>query len=946
MIQKFLICFLLACSGGALAQSPKLVDKVVKDGAALVIPYEKYVLDNGLTVILTEDHSDPLVHIDVSYHVGSAREEIGKSGFSHFFEHMMFEGSDHVKSGDHFKIVSAAGGDMNGTTSGDKTHYFETVPSNQLEKILWLESDRMGFLLDAVTEPKFEIQRATVKNERGQNYDNQPYGLAFEAFSKALFPYGHPYSWLTIGYVADLNRVDVNDLKRFFLRWYGPDNATLTIGGDIDVKQTLAWVQKYFGSIPRGPEVMPTILPAPVVLKDRYISYIENYAQLPMLCVVFPGVKRQDSDEAALNALSAIIGQGTSSLLSAHFIRGRKAVQAQMFSDNQELAGMVIIQIIPYPGQRLASIKGQVDSILNGFDKRGVTDEDLARYKGPAEAEIINSLASVAGKVNLLVDGQLFSRSPNRVGIELARIRSVTKEDVMRVYHQYIRRHAAVYLSVLPKDGGLQPAAPDNYVVDSTHYTAPDYGYAGLVNHKPKDNFERSIQPAAGPNPVVKVPSFWTEERANGVRIIGSRNTEVPTVTLNIEVKGGALWAARDSSKAGLASIVSQMLQDATEHYSAEDISSVLERMGSEIHVTAGSTGIVFSVSCLKKNLNATLDLLKERLFHPKFTNEAFERIKQQALQNYQMRQMEAASLATSIFNMMVYGPDNFRPYALEGTARSLAGATLSDVKAFYTNYFAPNITSVAVVGDVNKTEIDQELAFLDSWKRKDIIVPGADTTTRTVKPKTIYLVNIPDAAQSEIRVGYSTNLNYDATGTFYRLHLMNYPLGEAFNSRLNIELREVKGWTYGAGSYFSSGQYGGIFEVSTGVRTVATDSAVAEILSLIRGYAAGGITDEELTFTKHSIGQSDALKYETNDQKAEFLANIQRYRLPSTYVDDQQNILSAIDKPAIDQLAKTWLDVSRMTIVVVGDKDKVLPGLRALGYSVIELDVNGRVKE
>src|SRR4249919_3206005 len=277
MNSKLYIAAMLFLSfSGTIAAQTKLVEKVTKKGNELVIPYEKYVLSNGLTLIIHEDHSDPVAHVDVTYHVGSAREEIGKSGFAHFFEHMMFQGSDHVGDEQHFKIVTESGGTLNGSTNRDRTNYFETVPSNQVEKMIWLEADRMGFLLDAVTQQKFEVQRATVKNERGQNYDNRPYGLLFETSSKNLYPYGHPYSWLTIGYIEDLNRVDVNDLKNFFLRWYGPNNAVLTIGGDVDTKEVVKLVDKYFGSIPKGPEVVPVKVPSVVLTTDRYVSMTDN----------------------------------------------------------------------------------------------------------------------------------------------------------------------------------------------------------------------------------------------------------------------------------------------------------------------------------------------------------------------------------------------------------------------------------------------------------------------------------------------------------------------------------------------------------------------------------------------------------------------------------------------------------------------------------------------
>jgi len=928
------------------AQQAKLVEKVAKKGDELVIPFQKYVLPNGLTVILTEDHSDPIVHVDVSYHVGSAREEIGKSGFAHFFEHMMFEGSDHVKSGDHFKTINAAGGTLNGQTSKDKTIYFETVPSNQLEKMLWLESDRMGFLINAVTQKKFEIQRSTVKNERGQNYDNRPYGLVGEAASKALYPYGHPYSWLTIGYVEDLNKVDVNDLKRFFLRWYGPNNATLTIGGDIDVKQTLAWVEKYFGSITRGPEVKSTVLPLPVLTENRYVSYTDNYARLPLLYITYPGVKVYAKDQSALDALSLIIGQGKNSIFYKNFIKTRKAADADMNSSNYELAGEISIDAVPYPGQTLADMKKLVDDSFTEFEKRGVTDDDLARFKGSAEADFVNSLASVSGKVSELSSAQVLTGDPNQIGRELADIRKVTKEDVMRVYNQYIKGKAAVIVSVLPKNSPLKPIAPDNYMVDQKNYKAPGYGYTNLTYHKANDNFDRNVIPPTGPNPVIKVPPFWTAKTANGISMIGTYNNEIPSVALSINIKGGGLLAAKDPSKAGLPNIAAQMLNDETQSFTAEQMNSALEKIGSTIDVSATGNATVFSVLSITKNLDETLALLKERLLHPKFTQEALDRIKTQDLQNIQIAKTQPANIASDVFTKLLYGKDNIRTFGLAGNEKTIPNITLADVNAYYADNFSPEITSVVVAGDINEADIKSKLSFLNDWSDKPVTILEPNADRGTVEQNTVYVINIPNAAQSQIRMGYLTGLNYDPTGTYYRLGIVNYILGGGFDSRLNMDLREEKGWTYGVSSGFASGHYGGYFIASAGVRSASTDSAVMELVKDIHLYNDKGINDEELEFTKNSIGLSDARKYETNAQKAGFLAHIQEYDLKPDFVTEENAILSGITKEQIDELAKKYLNPDVMSILIVGDKDKLAPGLQQLGYKIVELDTDGNIKQ
>ena len=291
LVLAVITSFLAACNQESketkLPEGIKLVEKIEKAESGISIPYEKYVLDNGLQIIIHEDHSDPIVHVDVTYHVGSAREEPLRSGFAHFFEHMMFQGSDNVADEEHFKTVSESGGTLNGTTNKDRTNYFETLPSNQLERALWLEADRMGFLLDAVTQEKFEVQRATVKNERGQSYDNRPYGLVGEKVMQAQYPQDHPYHWPTIGYLEDLDAAELDDLKRFFLRWYGPNNAALTVAGDVNPSEVLELAKKYYGSIPRGAEVENQSVERSVLDEDRYISYGDNI-RFPLLQFILP----------------------------------------------------------------------------------------------------------------------------------------------------------------------------------------------------------------------------------------------------------------------------------------------------------------------------------------------------------------------------------------------------------------------------------------------------------------------------------------------------------------------------------------------------------------------------------------------------------------------------------------------------------------------------------
>lgn len=938
-----LVVGLLILQSIGFAQT-RLIEKVERQGDEVVIPYEKYELDNGLTLIIHEDHSDPLVHVDVTYHVGSAREELHKSGFAHFFEHMMFQGSENVADEEHFKIITDAGGTLNGTTNRDRTNYFETVPSNQLEVMLWLEADRMGFLLDAVTQKKFEVQRATVKNEKQQNYDNRAYGQFREVNAEALYPYGHPYSWLTIGKLDDLDRVDVTDLKKFFMRYYGPNNATVTIGGDVNPQEVVKMVEKYFGVIPSGPEVDDMKLDPISLDSDRYVSYVDNNIRFPALLFTFPTVPQYHPDEPALDFLAQILGTGRSSYFYKKFVLPRKAIQASVFNMTSELAGEMTMLVLPFPGQTLADFETEMRQTLKDFEKDGVSDDDLMKIKAEYESSFINRLASVSGKVSQLASYETFADNPDYIRNDLKRYMDVTKEDIIRVYNKYIKGKSAVIQSVLPNEN-TEPAKADNYTPQTEGENSyPTTDYSGLEYERPDgDKFDRSVKPEPGPAPLVSVPDFWKRDFDNGMKLIGTQYEEIPVVNLQLTINGGHQMDIKDPEKAGLASLTASMMNESTENFTSEEIQEELRKIGSSITISSGRSSTEMNIRTLKKNLDRTLELAEEILFRPAFNDEDFARVKKQQIEGIQSTYKDPASIASLVYNRLIYGDEHIFSVPTSGIEETAQRITIEDVRSFYDKYYAPELSELVVVGDITEDEILNKLAFLENWNTKDATLPDLPKVTSKTDTK-VFLVDKKGAPQSQIRIGYMTDLPYDATGEYYKTSLMNYTLGGAFNSRINLNLREDKGWTYGARSGFSSGKDAGPFTASAGIKAAATDSAVYEFMKEISDYRENGITEEELEFMRNSIGQRDARSFETPWQKAGFLQRIVHYDLDDSFVDVQRDIISNISKEEIDNLAKKHLKTGQMYIVVVGDAATHRDKLKALGYDVVNVSEKGDI--
>jgi zinc protease len=925
-------------SSNAQALKPMFVEEIKKTGNEIVIPYKQYKLANGLTILIHEDHSDPICYVDVTYHVGSAREQEGRSGFAHFFEHMMFQGSKNVADEQHFKIITEAGGTLNGSTNTDRTNYFETVPSNQLEKMLWLEADRMGFLLDSVTQKKFEVQRATVKNERGQRYDNAPYGLVGEKIGEALYPQGHPYSWTTIGYIVDLDRVDVDDLKRFYMRWYGASNAVLTVAGDVKTEEVLRMAQKYFGSIDKGPAVKEQEVESFKLDANRYISYEDN-VKFPMLSTAYVTSPLYTKDDAALDVLADILGGSQGSPLYKGFIESKKAVSASAYQYSRELAGQFQFVIRANSNSPLAEIEKELKTILDNWEKKGVSDDDLLKFKAKFQSDLYDRLSTVRGKGASLASFYTLAKNANSLKNEIDRYMSITKEDVMRVYTTYIKGKNAVILSCIPKGKGDLIAKADTWKMYERKIETESDEYKNLSYTEPKDDFNRAMMPAAKAAVPVSVPKFYTDKINATIPVIGITENEIPKVNVLISFKAGHRFEERN--KSGLSQLLAAMLEQSTQMTSAEEIENKLNRLGSSVNIYSGDEELNISIESLKQNLNATLKIVEESIFSPKFDDAEFELEKKKQLDRIDQMQTNASSLAETAYRKVLYGSNHIMGYPSSGTRETVSSIELEEVRNFYNNLNA-GLVSVAVSGDITKEAMMNELKFLSK------LMPGATMPTNvaptpSIEKTKIYFMDKKNAAQSEIRIGYMA-MPFDATGEFYKSTIMNFSFAGAFNSRTNYLLREIKGWTYGTRGGFNGTKYSGPYTISGGFKANTTDSTLVEFFAELKKYSEGGITDEELSFTKNAMAQSDALKYESPFQKLGFIKRLLEFKLPKDYVAQQTVILNTITKAEINQLAKKNLPYKNMIVIVVGDKASNFEKVSKLGYDVLEIDMDGNV--
>ncbi len=900
------------------------------------IAYEKYrLLSNDLTLIIHEDHSDPLVHVQIAYHVGSARESVRNSGFAHFFEHMMFQGSKNVADEEHFKLISRAGGNNNAFTSFDQTVYINTAPSNFTETLLWLEADRMATLLEGFTQAKFESQRNAVKNEKKQGLDNQPYGMLQEVMFKTMFANLPAYEWTPIGFTDDLDIATYEDLRKFFLRWYKPNNATIVVSGDVNPEEVKAWVSKYYGTLKKGKPVKKMKMPAPILAYDQYVEIPDNI-YLPLTLMEWPTVPEFHKDQNALDILAYVLAGNNSSLLYKKFVKTEDAVQVSSSNSSLELAGLMEIDVVAaYGGLTVKEVETRIREVLNEFNTKGCTNEELKKAKTVLKTSAINVMDGVMSKALRLSHWNMLLNKSYNLTDELAAIESVTTEDVMRVFRTYIKDKKCIIINVVPQAKEFEDTAKGKSVnphAGEDKFMDPQYD--GLAYEPPADNFNRSLKPDPKPVSMVNLPQYYQEKFDNGLKVIGTRTSESPKVIISFNMEGGQL-VETGKYPTGTASLTANLMTEGTAALTSEEFQSELDMLGSIIAFGSSDNGTNCYMSCLRENLDATLRLLEGALMTPRFDAADFKRVKKQMLEGIQSNKKSPSAMSDIAYNRILF-KGTLIEESNTGTFKSVDKIKLADVKDYYNKFYSPSVTNLVISGDITKEEVLDKLSFLKKWPAKAVAIPSIGTLPAMTKVQ-IYLIDKPYAPQSVVTVAQS-HIPYDYNGDYFKTNVMYFPLGGNFNSRLTMNIREEHGYAYSPQSAFYGNKQYGSFYWQGDIRTNATDSAIREVMKEIVNYKENGITEEELKFTKSSLMLADALRYESPNQKANFLNRIITYNLPPTYVTEQMQIIEGLTKADIDAIAKKMLHPETITIIVVGHAYKIRESLNKLGY--------GKVKE
>lgn len=901
------------------------------------VEYEKFTLDNGLEVIFHQDDSDPVTAVALTFHVGSARELEGKTGFAHLFEHLLFLESENLGKGGLDKMSSRIGGSgANGSTSRDRTNYFQTVPNDALEKMIWAEADKLGFFINTVTEAVVAKEKQVVKNEKRQGVDNQPYGHANYVIGKNMYPTNHPYNWQIIGSLEDLQNASLEDVKQFYNKWYVPNNATLVIAGDFDSDQAKEWIHKYFDEIPRGEEITPLPDQFITLESSKKLYYEDNFARLPELRLIYPGVDIYHKDAYALDILTELLASGKKAPLNKVLIDEKELTSNVFFyNNNSEIAGELGLIVRAFPNTDLNDVEGAIYEGLARFEEDGFTEADLNRIKAGIETDFYNSLSSVLGKAFNLAQYNIFADDPGYINEDIKKTLAVTKEDVLRVYEQYIKDKHFIATSFVPK-GQTELALDDSELAEVVEEEITESGADESFTlteeteyERTVSSFDRTVEPPYGDGANVKVPAVWENELSNGLAIHGIENTELPLVQFELKIDGGLLLD--DPAKVGVANLVAEVMTRGTASKTPEELEEAIDELGASINISSGRESISIIGNTLAKNYAQTMALVEEMLLEPRWDVDEFELSKQSVLSQIASQSANPNSIATNTYNKILYGDDNILSYNPIGTTQSVENITIEDLKAYYEANFSPTLASFLVVGSVSSNDVLSSLSGIEAnWEAKDISLPELDFPEAPSESK-VYFYDVPDAKQSVIRFGYLAMP--ETSEDYYPASVMNYILGGGgFASRFTQELREGKGYTYGIFSGFNGSELPGAFTISSGVRTNVTYESAALVKDILEKYPTT-FTEQDLETTKSFLLKSNARRFETLRAKLNMLENISDYGWSPSYVKEREQIVQDITIDRISELAEEFANPDKMIYLVVGDAKTQLDRLEALGF-------------
>jgi len=838
-----------------------------------------------------------------------------------------------------FEKIQELGGTFNGSTAMDGTNYYETVPRDALEKVLWMESDRMGFFINTVTQAGLEREIDVVSNEKRQG-ENCPFGQSYALMLKYFYPEGHPYSWPVIGSIADLRSATVEDVKEFYRTYYGPNNATLVVAGDFNREKTKELIGKYFGEIP-AQEKVEKVKPIPVKLeKTRKLVYEDQFTNVAGLDIAFPGVEQYHPDFYPLRMMALLLSYGKGSPFYKVLVEERKLTSyTNVATSAFELAGQISLSAKAFRGGNLNDIYKGMQEAFRRFETEEIKDSDLERLKIMQETMMYNVMMALESKTQALARNNVFGGSPDRSVEELSKYKAVTKKDIMRVYRQYVKGRHFVALSTVPvgaMDLALSGSEPVN--VEQDDYVGQKLASDGKAITD-DESFEftpsvidRSAEPPLMDNkPEMNIPEIWIGQLQNGMKILGMEYTELPVVQFTIILNSGMLCETAD--KSGVAMLTAAVMNSGTRMKTAEELEAAFGQLGARATIGASAERMQLTGHCLKKNLPQVVQLIKEMLLEPRWDEEAMELAKTRMRESIHQSVTTPKTIARNVFRRMIYGPDNVLSRSVWRSEESIHSIQLEDLKEFYTKHISPSTATFCFVGGYSKEEVMSLLRPLENdWSAKDVKETGLNMTY-TAPPAKIYFVDYSGAKQSYILLGAPAMPRISRD--YYPAVIVNKMLGASSNSLLFDVLRLKRGYTYGAYSSFDCGKYLNEFRATSSVQAAYTPEAMLLFRECIADYG-NQFTAQTLDKTRDAMFRENAAAFEMPDARLDILEAIAAYELPAGFMKTQEQMLRDMTPEQAQECIRKWLNYDRMFYVVVGDAETQLDRVKKAGLGEV----------